>query len=173
MKKISWNLWITFFAALALGVLLHFLYQWFPNPLTDLLYPVRESLWEHEKILFYPLLAAALLLTRGQPALRTARLLAMLLVCALMLAVGWVYHIVLRGEAMTFDLALYGFLMALAFLLPRLLWPLGERAWMRRAVSLLTALLWVLLVWFTFFPPDHPLFADLHGAVRTFFTIPV
>ena len=172
-KKISWNLWIAFFAALALGVLLHFLYQWFPNPLTALVSPVRESLWEHLKILFYPLTAAALLLTRGQPVLRAARLLALLLACALMLAAGWVYHIVLRGEAMAFDLALYGFLMALAFLLPRLLWPLGERAWGRWAASSLTVLLWALLVWFTFFPPEHPLFADLHGAVRTFFTIPV
>ena len=106
MKKFSWNLWITFFAALALGVLLHFLYAWLPNPLTALVSPVRESLWEHLKLLFYPLLAAALLLTRDAPALRAARLLALLTVCALMLGAGWAYHIVLRGESPAFDLAL-------------------------------------------------------------------
>ena len=60
-----------------------------------------------------------------------------------------------------------------SFLLPRLLWPLGERAWVRTAACLLAALLWALLVWFSFLPPEHPLFADLSGAVRTFLTIPV
>ena len=30
-----------------------------------------------------------------------------------------------------------------------------------------------MLVWFTFFPPEGVLFADLSGAVRTFLTIPV
>lgn len=97
MKRSSWKLLLAFFAALALGILLHFLYQWFPNPLTALVSPVRESLWEHLKLLFYPLLAAALLLTRDAPALRAARLLALLTACALMLGAGWAYHIVLRG----------------------------------------------------------------------------
>lgn len=173
MKRSSWKLLLAFFAALALGILLHFLYQWFPNPLTALVSPVRESLWEHLKLLFYPLLAAALLLTRDAPALRAARLLALLTACALMLGAGWAYHIVLRGDSPTFDLALYAALVALAFLLPRLLWPLGERAWVRTAACLLAALLWALLVWFSFLPPEHPLFADLSGAVRTFLTIPV
>ena len=38
---------------------------------------------------------------------------------------------------------------------------------------ILTALLGGLIVWFTFFPPETALFADLGGAVRTFLTIPV
>ena len=41
------------------------------------------------------------------------------------------------------------------------------------AALLLTALLGGLIVWFTFFPPETALFADLGGAVRTFLTIPV
>ena len=113
---------------------------------------MRESLWEHLKILFYPLLAAALFLTRGAPAARAARLLCLPLVCALMLGAGWVYHIALRGEGMAFDLVLYGVLMALGFLLPRLLWPLGDRAWVRSLAGFLAVLVWVFLVWFTFFP---------------------
>ena len=173
MKRCQWPLWATFLAAIALGVLLHFLYGWFPGPVTALISPARESLWEHLKILFYPLLAAALFLTRGAPAARAARLLCLPLVCALMLGAGWVYHIALRGEGMAFDLILYGVLMALGFLLPRLLWPLGDRAWVRSLASFLAVLVWVFLVWFTFFPPEHLLFADLSGGVRTFLTIPV
>ncbi len=37
----------------------------------------------------------------------------------------------------------------------------------------LAGLLGGLIVWFTFFPPDAALFADLSDAVRTFLTIPV
>ena len=173
MRQVNCRPWLTFFAALGLGVLLHFLYAWLPNPLTALFSPVRESLWEHLKILFYPLLAAALFLTRGAPAARAARLLCLPLVCALMLGAGWAYHIALRGEGMAFDLILYGVLMALGFLLPRLLWPLGDRAWVRSLAGFLAVLVWVFLVWFTFFPPEHLLFADLSGGVRTFLTIPV
>ena len=152
---------------------LHLLYQWLPNSFTALLSPVRESLWEHLKILFYPLLAAGLFLSRGSGAFRTAWLLSLLLVCGLMLGAGWVYHIVLRQDAMVFDLMLYGVLMVLGFLLPRLLWPLGQRAWIRSGAAFLTTLLWVFLAWFTFFPPDQILFADLSREVRTFLTIPV
>ena len=55
MRQVNCRPWLTFFAALGLGVLLHFLYAWLPNPLTALFSPVRESLWEHLKILFYPI----------------------------------------------------------------------------------------------------------------------
>ena len=50
---------ITLAAALGLGVLLHFLFHWLPSPITALISPVRESLWEHLKILLLPLLLAA------------------------------------------------------------------------------------------------------------------
>ena len=41
------------FTALA-GTLLHFLYDWVPNPLTALVSGVNESVWEHMKLLFVP-----------------------------------------------------------------------------------------------------------------------
>lgn len=173
MKKLSAKPWIVFFGAVALGVLLHFLYDWLPNPLTALISPVKESLWEHIKILYVPLLAAALILGRGAPALRSARLLAIPPVCGLMLGLAWLYHVPLRGEAMIFDLILYGVMMALGFLLPRWLWPAADWPGVTRLAVGLNLLLGALLVWFTFFPPDHILFADLEEGVRTFFTIPV
>ena len=36
----------------ALTVLYHFLYEWFPNPVFSVLFPVNESIWEHMKILY-------------------------------------------------------------------------------------------------------------------------
>lgn len=173
MERNKRHLLLAFVLAAAGGALLHFVYQWLPSPLTALFAPVNESLWEHGKLLFWPYLAAALALTRGQErrweSLRPWLLSAVLLV-ALMLAVGYLYHIVLGGESMVFDLALYGVLMALGFLLPRLLpGPWEGFGW--ELTAWLAAALGVALVLFTFWPPAGVLFTDLSGA-PTWATIP-
>ena len=162
-----------YLAAAALGAALHFLFTWLPNPVTALVSPVRESVWEHVKLLYFPLLGAALALGRGSGTARTPWLLSAVLTCAAMLGAGWLYHIALRGESLAVDLALYLLLMGVGFALPRALWPLCEWPGTEKAAAALALLLGGLIVWFTFFPPDAALFADLSGAVRTFLTIPV
>lgn len=174
MEKITKKLIVYYLIAAASGILLHFLFQWFPNPVLALVSPVRESVWEHLKLLYFPLLGAALLLNRGGRGTgRTPWLLGIAVVCAIMLGVGYLYHVSLRGESLAVDLVLYFALLALGFLLPRALWPLCEWPGTDKAAVALAALLGALIVWFTFFPPDAALFADLSGAVRTFLTIPV
>lgn len=174
MEKSTKKWLLTGLAALAAGVLLHFLFQWFPNPVTALISPVRESIWEHIKLLYFPLLAAALFLNRGGSAAGRAPWLAsLLIVCGAMLGFGWLYHVALRGEGLLFDLLLYALLMAAGFILPRALWPLGQQKWGEKLVSGLTLLLGLLILWFTFFPPAGALFASMGGTLRTFLTIPV
>lgn len=174
MEKSTKKLILYYLIAAAAGVLLHFLYQWLPNPALALISPVRESVWEHVKLLYFPLLGAALLMGRGGKGTgRTPWLLSAVFVCAALVGTGYLYHILLRGESLYVDLALYFVLMAVGFLLPRVLWPLCEWPGTDKAAVLLTALLGALIVWFTFFPPQSALFADLSGAVRTFLTIPV
>ena len=174
MEKITKKLIVYYLIAAASGILLHFLFQWFPNPVLALVSPVRESVWEHLKLLYFPLLGAALLLNRGGRGTgRTPWLLSIVVLCAIMLGVGYLYHVSLRGESLAVDLVLYFVLLALGFLLPRVLWPLCEWPGTDKAAVALSALLGALIVWFTFFPPDAALFADLSGAVRTFLTIPV
>lgn len=65
MRKLPKKLLTAFVVTTLAGACLHFLYVLLPNPVTALLAPVNESLWEHLKIFFWPYLAAALLLTRG------------------------------------------------------------------------------------------------------------
>ena len=174
MEKSTKKLLLSYLAAAAAGVLLHFLFGWFPNPVLALISPVRESIWEHIKVLYFPLLGAALLLNRdGKGMGRTPWLLSIVVVCAALMGTGYLYHIILRGESMYVDLALYFILMAVGFLLPRVLWPLCEWPGTNKAAVVLVVLLGALIVWFTFFPPMTALFADLSGAVRTFLTIPV
>lgn len=48
----------------ALGALSHFVYEWTgQNQLAGLFTPVSESVWEHMKLLFFPMLLTALFLT--------------------------------------------------------------------------------------------------------------
>ena len=152
-----------FLCACAAGVLLHFVHDWLPCAVTALFSPVRESLWEHVKLLFWPILAAGLVLCRRDRAALRPWLLSGLIVIALMLSAGWLFHIVLGGESMAFDIGLYLVLMAAAFLLPRLFpGPWTGLFW--ELVIWLAAAVGVAVVLFTFWPPDGPLFADLSGA---------
>ena len=56
---------LTALGAILAGAGLHFLWQALPNPLFALISPVNESVWEHLKLLYWPMLAAALVLARG------------------------------------------------------------------------------------------------------------
>ena len=174
MEKSTKKLILCYLAAAALGVLLHFLFEWCPNPVLALISPVRESIWEHVKLIYFPLLAASLYMGRGGHGLgRAPWLLSVTVACAVTLCLGYVYHIIFRGEAVLVDLILYVFALALGFLLPKVLWPLCGQSGAEKAAWALTALLGTLIVWFTFFPPDTALFADMRDTVRTFLTIPV
>ena len=131
MEKGNKKMLVWFLAAAVLGVLLHFLYEWFPIPALALISPVRESIWEHVKLICFPLLLVSLVMGRGGQGARAPWLLSMIVACVVMLGVGYVYHVIFRGEAMAVDLILYVLMIALGFLLPRTLWPLCRRRWRR------------------------------------------
>lgn len=174
MRAMTKKLVFMFAGVLILGFFLHFLYTWLPSPLSALISPVRESLWEHMKIVYWPLLLAGFLAAgRGAGAVRAPWLLSAVVSSLAMLGTAYVYHILLRGESLAFDVGLYVVMLAVGFALPRLFWPLADRPVWSWLVSLLACILAALVVWFTFYPPEHVLFADLSQAVRTFLTIPV
>ena len=166
MKTVSRRLLLAFVLAVAAGTLLHFVYELFPSPVTALFSPMRESLWEHLKLLFYPYLAALLLLTRGgEPGCRAPWLLSLLTLCGVMLGAGYCFHILLELESMVFDIGLFVVLMAAGFfLLPRLYAPLAGRSGWTETLWVLTVLLWGAILIFGPLPPSGVLFADLSGA---------
>lgn len=155
-------------AALA-GTALHFLYSFFPSPLTALLSPVAESVWEHVKLVYFPGLAAALWLSRKDGRLGE-RMLGLLAGCLTVLVLGYVYCVLLDGRAAVVNIGIYLVAVILVFWLP---YPL-ER-WLRGRWAELFLLLVIALggaiVLFTFLPPDHPLYADL-SVVNTWTVIP-
>lgn len=141
--------------ALALGTALHDLFKWFPSILTEFFAPVNESLWEHVKLIYWPLLLTLpLAFGKGTQAQRLA---APMVSSVLMLALAWLYHVHLGGEAVAVDVLIFVLVIVLGFLfcacvtLPR------------SSLSLLSGLtvIWVaLLLAFTINPPNGLLFRD-------------
>ena len=157
-------------AATVAGACLHFLYTLLPCIATALVAPVRESLWEHVKLLYWPALVAGLVLQRKGPALPGQRAFSLLVSSAGMLVIGYVYHICFQGESLFFDIALYVLMMVLSFLLPHMLhspfWQEHQGLWV-----LLVLVLGAATLLFTFLPPGVLLFADLSGT-PTWVTLP-
>ena len=58
MKKIKI---IGVFLIFILSFISHFMYEWFPNTLFSILFPVNESIWEHMKLIVTPVLIFSLI----------------------------------------------------------------------------------------------------------------
>ena len=161
---------LTCIATMLAGCVLHFLYHWWPSPVTALVSPVNESLWEHVKLVFWPYLAAALILNRDRPGGVRPWLLTLPLLCGITLLLGWLYHVTLGGEALWVDLALYAAVMVLGFWLPtRFSGPFRGARWLLPILA--AALLALLIAWFTVRPPEALLFRDL-SAVGSWLPLP-
>ena len=160
MSRISKAALLAFAVATLAGSCLHFVYALFPNGLTAVLAPVNESIWEHLKILVWPCVLGAVPLLRREPDGLGARAFSLLLAAGLMLAAGWLYHGVLDGHALLFDVVLYVLCMGVCFLLPAFLrgsfWREKARLWCGLVLALM-----VLMVVFTWLPPDAALFHEL------------
>ena len=163
----------TLIAALLLGVGLHFLFSWLPSPITALVSPVRESLWEHLKILLIPLLLSGLYLTHGRGLDGLAPwLLTLPIMGGAMLLLSYLYHIPFQGEGMAFDLMLYVVLMVAGFVLAQVLSPLTQRPLIPMLCLVAALAVGWMMVWFTFFPPDLVVFLDLSKHTPAFYILP-
>ncbi len=148
-------------AALA-GSALHFLYDLLPTPLTALISPVNESVWEHLKLLFWPMLVAALVLSRkakDQPRLWASFFIALLAAPALLL--GSYYGLKFFGvESLPVDILLYFVSMFFGFFLARLLYRKAKPERIGGFTLMLVILYGASLILFTFAAPELPIFQE-------------
>ena len=135
MKKKKHKCITVLVATLVIGSLLHNLYVWIPNGFTALIAPVNESLWEHTKIIFYPLLLAGFLCNREKnPVSGAAWGLAAVGASGFMLVAAYVYHRVFEQDSLVFDISLFVVSILLGFFLAQVLKHLTvEKGW--RVVS--------------------------------------
>ena len=145
--------------ALLLGVGLHEVFRLWPSIVTEFFSPVNQSVWEHVKVVFWPLLLVELGCYTAEH--RPQGLLAILLSCIGMLAAGWLYHIVFGGSALWVDLLIYGVCMLSYFLLTEAQWAKSVPLSLVRG---LTAGMIALIVLFTLSPPHGILFSEVQLA---------
>lgn len=53
--------YITLAITFGLTFICHFMYEWFPNILTSIFFPVNESIWEHMKMLYTAIIIGGLI----------------------------------------------------------------------------------------------------------------
>lgn len=163
MKK---RYFIAFLVAAAAGSALHFLYDVLPNPLTALISPINESVWEHLKLLFWPTLCAAWVLsmaTEEKVRLWSGFLLAELVMPVFLLCAYYLLKCAFHVESLPVDLALYFVTMAGGFLLA---WFAAKSRSLERAAPwlLLPVMLYgASLILFTFAAPSLPVFQPPQG----------
>ncbi len=154
------------FTALA-GSLLHFTYDYFPDfPLTAVFSSVNESVWEHMKLLYFPLFVAALIerpfiapLRKNYWCIKLSGIITGLL---LIPALYYTYTGALGIHLTWIDISIFYIAAAAAYLLETRLLTSEHRRSCRFALPamLLVIALAFVFLFFTYFPPRLPIFRD-------------
>lgn len=152
--------WIAAVVAAAVGTALHYLYDISPNLISALLAPVNESVWEHLKLLFWPTLGAAVVLSARAPCrirLWSGFLAALLAMPAFLL--GAYYALRAIGvEGLAVDIGLYYLTMLGGFFLAERLARSGRAQRATGILLMLVILYGSSLILFTFAAPPFALF---------------
>ena len=156
-------LFLVFLLTSLAGTALHFLYDVLPTPLTALISPINESVWEHLKLLFWPMLVGALFLSRkkeNKERFWSAFFIALLAAPALLLLSF--YSLKAFGiESTALDITLYYICMFFGYWLARGLYTKGKPEKIGGIALMLLILYVSSLVLFTFAAPDLPIFREL------------
>lgn len=140
-----------------LGTLFHFFYEWSgQNAFVGLFAPVNESVWEHLKLLFFPMLLYSLFLRRlnsDYPCIVSALFAGMLCGCALIPVLFYTYSGVLGKSLVWMDISIFYISVITAFVLT-CRWASSEHCARKKAgLYFLVLLLTLCFFLFTFVPP--------------------
>ena len=175
-KEIAYWQVVGFVFTTVVGTLLHFFFDWSGGVLTAALFSaINESIWEHLKLLYYPMLVFALAewLYWGKKTegFWCIKLIGILLGLAVIVVVYYTYTGALGMSADWFNIALFFFAAGVAFWLETKLFQRNFSCPVSRKLSLfLIGLVAVAFTVFTFLPPRIPLFQDPVNGSYGFFS---
>jgi len=145
------------------GSLAHFLYDWTgKNDIVGLFAPVNESIWEHMKLLFFPMLLYALImmiLFKGKyPCILSAYCLGILTGTLFIPVAFYAYTSILNKDIFILDIAIFIISILIAFGLSyKLTFSCRLKPYTLLMISLV-CILFVCFVVFTYHPPAVRLF---------------
>ena len=157
---------IGFIFTAILGTILHFLFDWTGgSAAAALISAVNESIWEHMKLLFYPMVVFACIeyryWGRETPSFWCVKLVGILTGLTLIPALYYTYTGILGVEADWFNITIFFLAAGYAYWLESRLLQKERVCRLPKGVALaLLVLISVLFTVFTFRPPEIPFFRD-------------
>lgn len=165
-KQIPYWQTVGFLFTAVAGTLLHFLFDWTGgNAVVGLFSAVNESIWEHMKLLFYPMVVYALVeyfcWGKERESFWCIKLLGILLGIGVIPVLYYTYTGVLGVKADWFNITIFFLAAGLVYYVETRLFQRAGACPLGRKLSVfLIVLTAALFTVFTFVPPRIPLFAD-------------
>lgn len=150
---------------LVVGTVSHFLYEWAGNNfLVGLFTPINESIWEHMKLFFFPMLFYSFIMTTRlnskYPCLISALPFGILIGTTLIPVIFYTYSGILGKDVFILDMVTFLLSIIIAFYI---VYKLTLSCKLKNHFILLNCLVIIMLICFllfTYYPPEIELFAE-------------
>ena len=164
-KSLSFWQFLGFSFTGIVGTLLHFLYDWTESRFVAPFSAVNESVWEHMKLLFFPMLIFALIESRyfakEYQNFWCAKLVGILVGLVSIPTFYYTYTGILGVSADWFNIAIFFIAAAISYCTETRLMKKGSACFLSTTVVIIIlCIIAALFVIFTFAPPAIPLFQD-------------
>ena len=148
-----------------LGTLCHFVYNWSGNNVfVGLFTPINESIWEHTKLLFFPMLIYSFYINKKigkeYPCLNSAMIAGMLLGVAMIIVMFYTYTGVIGFNTAFADIAIFYISVILAFCVVYKFTISCMADKYGKVLQIFQIVMICLYIIFTFSPPAIPLFVS-------------
>ena len=164
-KILKWEIIGAIFITV-IGALFHFMFEWLGSfPPIGGFFPVNESVWEHLKLPYWPLIIYSLIelkfIRESSNNMIIAKTLAVLIDFAVILITFYTYTAILGTELLVIDILSFTIGVFIGQYVSAKVMSLGEKAkWITYSSWVIFILIGVLFFVFTFFPPNLPIFLD-------------
>jgi len=163
MRKLKTNvIWGIIFVSIV-GTLFHFIYEWSGNNiLVSLFAPINESIWEHTKLIFFPMLIYSFSISKKMhieyPSINSAMILGGFIGVALIIILFYTYSGIMGFHTTFVDISIFYISVIAAFLFAYKLTISCKVHNYSCIIYFLQIMMIYLFVFFTFYPPNIQLF---------------
>ena len=165
MKHLKRYTMIGIFFVVTIGTLAHFLYDWTANNyIVGLFTPINESIWEHMKLLFFPMLIYSLIMIlkfhRKYSCITSALSFGILAGALLIPLFYYAYTFILGKNIFILDISIFILSIVIAFWLSYKLTLSCRLEAYTSLLCILVCILFICFLVFTYHPPDAVIFQD-------------